>query len=294
MRHVRWAIQISRPLLWLNTSMPFLWALARGRERFRPARPRVPRLLHLPVQLLPPRGQRPLRLRDRPAEPPQGRRRGSARAEGGAPPPRDREHRCSWSRSCSLSAAKLPWRATASLLALLGLSMAYNAPPLRLKGRPVADSLDERPLRHPAAGRHARHGLDEGGRRAGAGLRRLGDRGPRPHDDHRHRRGRRGGRRHDRGEAGPRCDGGRSPGPGSSSRRSSRCAGGAARRRPSRSSRTSPSAPPGGPPRASPGGLLYRWFLALNVTLGAAVTLAVILPLGVAQALYVGALRDAS
>jgi len=36
------------------------------------------------------------------------------------------------------------------------------------------------------------------------------------------------------------------------------------------------------------GRLLYRWFLALNVGLGATVTLAVILPLGVAQALYVG------
>jgi hypothetical protein len=36
------------------------------------------------------------------------------------------------------------------------------------------------------------------------------------------------------------------------------------------------------------GRALYRWFLALNVTLGAAVTFAIMLPMGLARTSYVG------
>jgi 4-hydroxybenzoate polyprenyltransferase len=284
---VRWAIQISRPLLWLNTSMPFLWALARGRRRFRPIDVAFLAFFTFPYNYY-------LHAVNDLFDYETDQRNPRKGGVEGALAPRDELRRHAIASTLLmvpfvlLSAARLPWRATASLLALLGLSMAYNAPPLRLKGRPVADSLTnvlyaiplqvglhatgstrvvDEPVRVFAAWGIAAHALTtitDIAEDAAAGVVTIGV-----------RLGRR-----------------------------STAAFAAAwfavsallaarwRRSPAAAVPLLPYlglSAAGRTAEGESGRRLYRWFLALNVSLGAAVTLAIILPLGVAQALYVGA-----
>ena len=287
MRHARWAIQISRPLLWLNTSMPFLWALARGRRRFRPLDLAFLAFFTFPYNYY---LHAVNDLFDYETDQRNPRKGG---VEGALAPKEELRLHAIASTALVvpfvlLSAVKLPWRATASLLALLGLSMAYNAPPLRLKGRPVADSLAnvlyaiplqvgmhamgstraiDEPVRVFAAWGIAAHALTtitDIAEDAAAGVVTIGVKLGR---------------------------GATAPFAGAWFLVSALLA--------ARWRRSPLAAIPllpyvalsaaGRTAEGESGRRLYRWFLALNVTLGAAVTLAVILPLGVAQALYVGA-----
>lgn len=287
MRHVRWAIQISRPLLWLNTSMPFLWALARGRRRFRPLDLAFLAFFTFPYNYY---LHAVNDLFDYETDQRNPRKGG---VEGALAPKEElRRHAIASTvlvvPFVLLSAVKLPWRATVSLLALLGLSMAYNAPPLRLKGRPVADSLAnvlyalplqvgmhamgstkavDEPVRVFAAWGIAAHALTtitDIAEDAAAGVVTIGVKLGR---------------------------GATASFAGAWFLVSALLA--------VRWQRSPAAAVPllpyvglsaaGRSAEGEAGRLLYRWFLGLNVTLGAAVTLAVILPLGVAQALYVGA-----
>jgi len=286
-RHARWAIQISRPLLWLNTSMPFLWALARGRHRFRLLDLAFLAFFTFPYNYY---LHAVNDLFDYETDQRNPRKGG---VEGALAPKEElRRHAIASTvlviPFVLLSAAKLPWRATTSLLALLGLSMAYNAPPLRLKGRPVADSLAnvlyalplqvgmhavgstraiDEPVRVFAAWGIAAHALTtitDIAEDAAAGVVTIGVK---------------------------------------LGRGATASFAGAWflvsallavrwRRNPAAAVPLLPYvglSAAGRTAEGEAGRRLYRWFLALNVTLGAAVTLAVILPLGVAQALYVGA-----
>ncbi len=291
MRHVRWAIQISRPLLWLNTSMPFLWALARGRRRFRPLDLVFLAFFTFPYNYY----LHAVNDHFDYDTDQQNPRKGGVE---GALAPRDelRLHAIASSLLmvpfAILAAWRLPWRATTSLLTLLGLSLAYNAPPLRIKGRPVADSLTnvlyaiplqvgmhamgstravDPPVRIFATWGIAAHALTtitDIAEDAAAGVVTIGVR----------------------------------LGRGATAT----FAGAwfiitallAVRWR-----RSAAAALPlvpyvalavvGRDAEGERGRSLYRWFLGLNVTLGAAATLAVILPLGAGQALYVGAFASA-
>jgi len=286
-RHVRWAIQISRPLLWLNTSMPFLWALARGRRRFRPLDLTFLAFFTFPYNYY---LHAVNDLFDYETDQRNPRKGG---VEGALAPKEELRRHAIASMVLVipfmlLSAAKLPWRATASLLTLLGLSMAYNAPPLRLKGRPVADSLAnvlyalplqvgmhamgstravDEPVRVFAAWGIAAHALTtitDIAEDAAAGVVTIGVK----------------------------------LGRGATASFAGAWFVVSAllavrwRRNPAAAVPLLPYvglSAAGRSAEGEAGRLLYRWFLGLNVTLGAAVTLAVILPLGVAQALYVGA-----
>lgn len=287
MRHVRWAIQISRPLLWLNTSMPFLWSLARGRRRFRPLDLAFLAFFTFPYNYY---LHAVNDLFDYETDRRNPRKGG---VEGALAPKQElRLHAIASTLLMVpfvlLAAVGLPWRATASLLTLLGLSFAYNAPPLRLKGRPVADSLAnvlyaiplqvglhamgstravDEPVRVFAAWGIAAHALTtitDVAEDAAAGVVTIGVR---------------------------------------LGRGMTAVFAGAWflvsaflavrwRRSPAAAVPFAPYvalAAVGRDAEGERGRALYRWFLGLNVALGAAVTLAVILPLGVAQALYVGA-----
>lgn len=286
MRHVRWAIQISRPLLWLNTSMPFLWALARGRERFRPLDIAFLAFFTFPYNYY-------LHAVNDLFDYETDQRNPRKGGVEGALAPKDelRMHAIASTLLMVpfvvLSALKLPWRATASLLTLLGLSMAYNAPPLRLKGRPVADSLTnvlyaiplqvglhatgstklvDEPVKVFAAWGIAAHALTtitDIAEDAAAGVVTIGVK---------------------------------------LGRGATAAFAGAWfvvsallairwRRTPVAGAPLVPYvvlSAAGRNAEGESGRALYRWFLALNVALGAAVTFAVMLPLGVARASYIG------
>jgi 4-hydroxybenzoate polyprenyltransferase len=285
-RHVRWAIQISRPLLWLNTSMPFLWALARGRRRFRPLDLVFLGFFTFPYNYYLHAVNDLFDFETDQRNPRKGGVEGAL-----APKAELRLHAIASTLLVIpfvlLSAAKLPWRATASLLALLGLSFAYNAPPLRLKGRPVADSLAnvlyaiplqvgmhamgstravDEPVRVFAAWGIAAHALTtitDIAEDAAAGVVTIGVK----------------------------------LGKGATASFAgawfivSALLAVRWRRNPAAAVPFLPYlalSAAGRNAEGETGRLLYRWFLALNVSLGAAVTLAVLLPLGVVQALYVG------
>ena len=286
MRHVRWAIQISRPLLWLNTSMPFLWALARGRRRFRPLDLAFLAFFTFPYNYYLHAVNDLFDFETDQRNPRKGGVEGAL-----APKEELRLHAIASTLLMVpfvlLSAVKLPWRATMSLLALLGLSMAYNAPPLRLKGRPVADSLTnvlyaiplqvgmhamgstkavDDPVRVFATWGIAAHALTtitDIAEDAAAGVVTIGVK----------------------------------LGKGATASFAgawflvSAVLAVRWRRNPVAAVPLLPYvalSAAGRSAEGESGRLLYRWFLALNVSLGATVTLAVILPLGVAQALYVG------
>jgi 4-hydroxybenzoate polyprenyltransferase len=285
---VRWAIQISRPLLWLNTSMPFLWALARGRRRFGGLDLVFLAFFTFPYNYFLHAVNDLFDFETDQRNPRKGGVEGAL-----APKEELRRHAIASTvlmiPFILLSAAKLPWRATASLLVLLGLSLAYNAPPTRLKGRPVADSLTnvlyaiplqvgmhstgstklvDEPVKVFAAWGIAAHAvttITDIAEDAAAGVVTIGVQ----------------------------------LGKGATAGFAAAWFGIAAllaarwRRSPLAAVPLLPylalSAAGRNVVTGEDGRLLYRWFLALNVTLGAAVTLALILPLGVSQALYVGA-----
>ncbi len=286
MRHVRWAIRISRPLLWLNTSMPFLWALARGRRRFSPLDVAFLVFFTFPYNYF---LHAVNDLFDHETDQRNPRKGG---VEGALAPKKElRVHAIASTLLmipfALLSVAKLPWRATASLIALLGLSLAYNAPPLRLKGRPVADSLAnvlyalplqvgmhamgstkaiDEPVKVFAAWGIAAHALTtitDIAEDGAAGVVTIGVK---------------------------------------LGRHATALVAGVwffvsallAIRWRRNLAAGAPLLPyvalsiAGRHAEGDAGRALYRWFLALNVSLGAAATLAVLLPLGVSQALYVG------
>jgi 4-hydroxybenzoate polyprenyltransferase len=289
--HLAQAITISRPLLWLNTSMPFLWALARGRRRF--GRIDVVFLafftfpynyfLHAVNDLF-----------DYETDQINPRKGGVE----GALTPRDelRGHAIASTLLMVpfllLAAFRLPWRATLSLATLLGLSLAYNAPPLRLKSRPVADSLTNVLYALPMqTGIHA-----TGSTKAvapatqvfaawGIAAHALTTITDREEDE----------------AAGVETI----AVPLGNRTTAAFAAGwfGVAAVRAVTWLRSGWAAVPflpylamcaaGRTVEGARGRLLYRWFLATNVSLGFLLTLVVIIPLGVAQALYVGAFATA-
>jgi 4-hydroxybenzoate polyprenyltransferase len=283
---VRWAIQISRPLLWLNTSMPFLWALARGRGRFRPLDVAFLAFFTFPYNYY---LHAVNDLFDYETDQRNPRKGG---VEGALAPKEElRLHAIASTLLMvpflALAAVKLPWRATASLLALLGLSMAYNAPPLRLKGRPVADSLTnvlyaiplqvglhatgstklvDEPVRVFAAWGIAAHALTtitDIAEDAAAGVVTIGVQLGR---------------------------GATAAFAGAwfvvSALLATRWRGTPAAGVPLLPYIALSAA--GRRAEGESGRALYRWFLALNVTLGAAVTFAIMLPMGLARTSYVG------
>ncbi len=290
-RHLAQAITISRPLLWLNTSMPFLWALARGRRRFG-----LLDLVFLAFFTFPYNYflHAVNDLFDFDTDRINPRKGG---VEGALTPREElRGHAIASSvlmvPFLLLAAARLPWRATLSLASLLGLSLAYNAPPLRLKSRPVADSLTNVLYALPMqTGIHATGSTDAVAPAtqvfaswgiAAHALTTITD-------------------REEDAAAGVTTI----AVPLGNQATAAFAAGwfGVAAVRAAAWLRSWWAAVPFLPYLAmcvagrtveGPGGrLLYRWFLATNVTLGFVLTLAIIIPLGVAQALYVGAFATA-
>ena len=140
MRNIFKAIEISRPLLWLNTSMPLLWGIAATRGNLDAAGAMLFVLLLFPYNYY---LHAPNDYFDFETDARNPRKGG---VEGAlTPKPLLARHAIV---SCLLVApflaatwALLPPLTTLSLGMLLLLSAAYNAPPTRLKGRPVLDSL---------------------------------------------------------------------------------------------------------------------------------------------------------
>lgn len=290
-RHLGQAVTISRPLLWLNTSMPFLWALARGRRRFGPLEVVFLAFFTFPYNYFLHAVNDLFDFETDRINP----RKGGV--EGALTPRRElRGHAIA---SCVLvvpflllSALRLPWRATASLAALLGLSLAYNAPPLRLKSRPLADSLTNVLYALPMqTGIHATGSTDAVAPAtqvfaawgiAAHALTTITD-------------------REEDATAGVTTIAVPLGNPATAAFAAGWFGIAALRARTWLGSwwTAVPFVPylamcvAGRTVEGQGGRLLYRWFLATNVVLGFAVTLAVILPLGIAQALYVGAFATA-
>lgn len=290
-RHLGQAVTISRPLLWLNTSIPFLWALARGRHRFGPLDLVFLAFFTFPYNYFLHAVNDLFDFETDRINP----RKGGVE---GALTPRE-ELRGHAIASCLLvvpflllAAVRLPWRATVSLGTLLGLSLAYNAPPLRLKSRPLADSLTNVLYALPMqTGIHAT-GSNEAVAPAtqvfaawGIAAHALTTITDREED----------------AAAGVTTIAVPLGNPATAAFAAGWFGIAALRSRAWLGSwwAAAPFLPylamcVAGWTVEGPGGrLLYRWFLATNVSLGFAVTLGVILPLGVAQALYVGAFATA-
>lgn len=139
-RNLLKAIEISRPLLWLNTSMPLLWGIAATRGSLSGEGVLLFVLLLFPYNYY---LHAPNDYFDFETDARNPRKGG---VEGAlTPKPLLARHAIV---SCLLVApflvatwALLPPLTTLSLGTLLILSAAYNAPPTRLKGRPILDSL---------------------------------------------------------------------------------------------------------------------------------------------------------
>jgi len=140
MKNVAKAVEISRPLLWLNTSMPLLWGLLATRGALQPSD------LALFVFFLFPYNyflHAPNDYFDFETDARNPRKGG---VEGAlTPKPLLAKHAIVSTLLLlpflAFTASQFPPLTLASLGLLLLLSAAYNAPPTRLKGRPIFDSL---------------------------------------------------------------------------------------------------------------------------------------------------------
>ena len=140
MQNILKAIEISRPLLWLNTSMPLLWGIAATRGNLDGAGVLLFVLLLFPYNYFLHAPNDYFDFETDARNPRKGGIEGAL-----TPKPLLARHAVV---SCLLVApflaatwALLPPLTTVSLGTLLILSAAYNAPPTRLKGRPILDSL---------------------------------------------------------------------------------------------------------------------------------------------------------
>ena len=140
MRHLFKAIEISRPLLWLNTSMPLLWGAAALRGHVVLSDVILFAFFLFPYNYF---LHAPNDYYDFETDALNPRKGGVE----GAITPKPLLARHAIASTLLLvpflifTAVALPPLALLSLTALLLLSAAYNAPPTRLKGRPILDSL---------------------------------------------------------------------------------------------------------------------------------------------------------
>ena len=137
---MRKAIEISRPLLWLNTSMPYLWGAVALRGTLLPGDLVLFAFFLFPYNYF---LHAPNDYFDFETDARNPRKGG---VEGAlTPKPLLARHAVASGLLLlpflAFVALGLPPLALASLGALLLLSAAYNAPPTRLKGRPILDSL---------------------------------------------------------------------------------------------------------------------------------------------------------
>lgn len=140
MKNVAKAIEISRPLLWLNTSMPFLWGALATRGSLQPLDLVLFLFFLFPYNYF-------LHAPNDYFDYETDRRNPRKGGVEGALTPKELLAKHAAVSSLVLApfalvtAAWFPPLTLASLGLLLLLSAAYNAPPTRLKGRPIADSL---------------------------------------------------------------------------------------------------------------------------------------------------------
>ena len=140
MRHVFKAMEISRPLLWLNTSMPLLWGAAALRGHVELSDVVLFAFFLFPYNYF---LHAPNDYYDFETDALNPRKGGVE----GAITPKPLLARHAIASTILLlpfllfTVVALPPLALLSLTALLLLSAAYNAPPTRLKGRPILDSL---------------------------------------------------------------------------------------------------------------------------------------------------------
>ena len=140
MRNIWKAIEISRPLLWLNTSMPFLWGAVGLRGELVAGDVLLYAFFLFPYNYF---LHAPNDYYDFETDARNPRKGGVE----GALTPKPLLARHAVVSTLILApflvyvGAALPPLALLSLMVLLVLSAGYNAPPTRLKGRPVLDSL---------------------------------------------------------------------------------------------------------------------------------------------------------
>ena len=140
MKNVIKAVEISRPLLWLNTSMPLLWGLLATRGAVQPSDLVLFAFFLFPYNYF---LHAPNDYFDFETDARNPRKGG---VEGAlTPKPLLAKHAIVSTLLLlpflAFTAAQFPPLTLASLGLLLLLSAAYNAPPTRLKGRPIFDSL---------------------------------------------------------------------------------------------------------------------------------------------------------
>ncbi|RLT26449.1 MAG: hypothetical protein DWI47_02425, partial [Chloroflexi bacterium] len=140
MKNVIKAVEISRPLLWLNTSMPLLWGLLATRGAVQPSDLVLFAFFLFPYNYF---LHAPNDYFDFETDARNPRKGG---VEGAlTPKPLLAQHAIISTLLLlpflAFTAAQFPPLTLASLGLLLLLSAAYNAPPTRLKGRPILDSL---------------------------------------------------------------------------------------------------------------------------------------------------------
>jgi len=140
MKNVIKAVEISRPLLWLNTSMPLLWGLLATRGAVQPSDLVLFAFFLFPYNYF---LHAPNDYFDFETDARNPRKGG---VEGAlTPKPLLAQHAIISTLLLlpflAFTAVQFPPLTLASLGLLLLLSAAYNAPPTRLKGRPILDSL---------------------------------------------------------------------------------------------------------------------------------------------------------
>lgn len=140
MKNLIKAVEISRPLLWLNTSMPLLWGLLAKRGAVQPSDLVLFAFFLFPYNYF---LHAPNDYFDFETDARNPRKGG---VEGAlTPKPLLAQHAIISALLLlpflAFTAAQFPPLTLASLGLLLLLSAAYNAPPTRLKGRPILDSL---------------------------------------------------------------------------------------------------------------------------------------------------------
>ena len=140
MKNVIKAVEISRPLLWLNTSMPLLWGILATRGAVQPSDLVLFAFFLFPYNFF---LHAPNDYFDFETDARNPRKGG---VEGAlTPKPLLAQHAIISTLLLlpflAFTAVQFPPLTLASLALLLLLSAAYNAPPTRLKGRPILDSL---------------------------------------------------------------------------------------------------------------------------------------------------------
>ncbi len=140
MKNITKAVEISRPLLWLNTSMPLLWGLLATRGALQPSDLALFAFFLFPYNYF---LHAPNDYFDFETDARNPRKGG---VEGAlTPKPLLAKHAIVSTLLLlpflAFTATQFPPLTLASLGLLLSLSAASNAPPTRLKGRPILDSL---------------------------------------------------------------------------------------------------------------------------------------------------------